>query len=67
MSDTPMTPQQGENLSRRKMQTIKDKLHWAEAARIDAEKLIAAGRGGYLRRPTQKLLSALKAIERELV
>jgi dihydropteroate synthase len=53
------------DLLRRRVQALEAILQRAEGARIEAQGLLADKRGGMLRRPAQKLLDTLDAIEQE--
>jgi hypothetical protein len=54
-------------LTRQRFETMKASLSRSAGARADAEKLLASGRGGMLRRPARQLLNALREIEHALL
>jgi hypothetical protein len=54
-------------LLRRRMEAIKASVARVRHSRADAEKLLASGRGGMLRRPAQQLLVALNEVEKEVL
>jgi hypothetical protein len=55
------------DLVRRRMGKVKASIARIAGYRADAEKLLASGRGGMLRRPAQHLLAALDEVEKELL
>jgi hypothetical protein len=54
-------------LTRQRFETMKASLSRSAGARADAEKLLASGRGGMLRRPARQLLTTLREIEHALL